>query len=256
MTLLESAFKDKLNHRLFLYDGEYYESIDDCVVKRSFSNKLWSPKNIPFMHQIKLNHYGFVLKYSDELCAKAIVYTNLKEEQVIKSLLFVIYFEQVFSDIEQKVKSKYNEVYQYLKKCLKHSSSEFNIETVYWSSYKPACGNDNCTLIISKNKKINDFIRLQDIISCYEIVNIPIYDESSLTTGLVRWIERNKDKRFNIHNCFSSYSVILENFQKVHNNVNVIECDKFDFSNTDVYLFGATISDDKFDNWDSIFIIE
>ena len=112
----EIFFKETINGVPFVFDNEYYSSVEDCFNQRKISKNMWNPKTVPSQQQINLEPIGFLLD-SDKSKMVSIEDSDLTKKQfstLVKAQLFILYFDSIVTDSVSK--SKYYCSYQACKK--------------------------------------------------------------------------------------------------------------------------------------------
>lgn len=151
-------FGVSLCNKKFVYDGSCYNSVNDCFNNRKFNKMLWNPSSVPMQHLLHLtNSIGFVYS-TDESMAYVIDCDSIDEvsitkacryfENIVKSMLFAEYYEQVFVKtgmLSTDLASRYHTAY---KACISISNNvNLCCKWIEFNKYKPAIAAERCLLI-------------------------------------------------------------------------------------------------------------
>ncbi len=249
-----SAFNSTLNGCKFQFNNDFYNSVDDCVNKRKICSRLWNPYKVPPLHQNIVSMRAFMISEISGSEVSAFVIDDKCTIDIIKMILFTVYFEQVNVDSESKMLSKFYRVYC---SCISTTRDfEFKKELIFCSKYEHVAESNECILSCSSNIKEQNIAQIENIIKLYDCVNIYIKSDKHLSQSIIKIISFNKKVKFNIIMDCCENSILLDRMIMIHSNVSVTNYIEDNENKYDICLCGTLDAGITIKNWDRVFVID
>lgn len=249
-----NAFSATLKHQKFDFNGDKYDNVEDCLTRRNICSKLWNPTEVPLLHKYKLDRYAFMIYDFEDEFVSAIIYDDVVNCDIVKMLLFIKYFRQIYTNHESMMRSKFFDAYCVCSQTL--SSIEVSKETIQCCKYRPEFISNDCIFVCSRSIKNQKIDAIDEIVRHYDTVNISVSHEDDITQTVTQLIRRNRRTKFNIYNNIVEYSVVLDRLSQMNENVEIIDDILTDTDNYDIYMCGTTRADFVVNDWNRVYIIE
>lgn len=253
-------FRESICGFKFQYDSSIYSSVMHCFNSRKIAKRYWNPTTVPESQVSRMSFAGFLKNKAD--CKGYIfeedVICNKKVEKqlmtIVMAELFVEYYNQVFSQLSDELKSKYVSAYSaclQVVNSIKLNTSMLTLrDYMYEKSYtdiviKSDC---NCVRAIPKEALSERKIYLS-------------YDTSaSMKAGFNSLLQTSSDLGSHVIVSVNASDVranmILERIRGMYNNL-LIQNDVIDYKNNDIIIAGnfSDIYDNNDIDWDYVHIL-